>query len=241
MDEWKLLFAVDKVMDAYMIRAQLELNEIEVQLKDDLTVQVAPGYTSAIGGIRIFVEEPNLATANEILIELGYKKISTKKPNKFLSFFDTKTKSIPILGKKLLVVRLFIFVALILAIIVIPFAVFTIPSLEEKLTSKPWCIYYITLHGKPLHRQIDQEFIYFNNCHQQLSLKDNGSILMPLYQNCSQPTRWACKGERVTILCENSRNSENDRNVLEGLYHVVMRGNLLELISEDVVISASKR
>lgn len=239
MDEWKLLFAVDNVMDAYMIRAQLELNEIEVQLKDDLTVQVAPGYTSAIGGIRIFVQESNLAIANEILIELGYKKITPKKPNKFLSFFDSKTKSIPILGKKLLIVRLFIFVTLILAMIVIPFALFTSPPFEEKITSKLWCIYEITAHGKALNLDPNGHYsAMWDNCVQLFSLETNGGINFPAYENCANPKRWFCDGNKLTILCEDIKNLENKQKTLQGMYVAIVRQNHLELVSNHVVIKA---
>lgn len=53
-------------------RALLEANEIDVFVRDELTVGANPFYSNAIGGIKIQVPEKDYQRAIELLIEKGY-------------------------------------------------------------------------------------------------------------------------------------------------------------------------
>ena len=57
-----------------VIRGRLELEGITCFVKDELTVQVNPFYSNAIGGVKLQVPESELNQAIEILKETGYIK-----------------------------------------------------------------------------------------------------------------------------------------------------------------------
>jgi hypothetical protein len=57
-----------------IIRGRLESEGIECFVQDELTVQVNPFYSNAIGGIKLQVKESDLKQTVEILKEGGYLK-----------------------------------------------------------------------------------------------------------------------------------------------------------------------
>ena len=57
-----------------VIRGRLEAEGITCFVKDELTVQVNPFYSNAIGGVKLQVLENDLKQAVEILKETGYIK-----------------------------------------------------------------------------------------------------------------------------------------------------------------------
>ena len=58
-----------------VIRGRLEAEGIACFVKDELTVQVNPFYSNAIGGVKLQVLESDLNQAVEILKETGYIKV----------------------------------------------------------------------------------------------------------------------------------------------------------------------
>lgn len=57
-----------------VIRGRLESEDITCFVKDELTVQVNPFYSNAIGGVKLQVKESDLNHAVKILKETGYIK-----------------------------------------------------------------------------------------------------------------------------------------------------------------------
>jgi Zn finger protein HypA/HybF involved in hydrogenase expression len=57
-----------------VIRGRLEAEGITCFVQDELTVQVNPLYSNAIGGVKLQVKESDLQQAIEILKETGYIK-----------------------------------------------------------------------------------------------------------------------------------------------------------------------
>lgn len=55
-----------------IIHGRLESEGIECFIMDELTIQVQPFYSNAIGGAKLQVHEKDLELANEILREGGY-------------------------------------------------------------------------------------------------------------------------------------------------------------------------
>ena len=55
-----------------IVRGRLEAEGISCFVKDELTVQIHPFYSNAIGGVKLQVRESDLTQAIEILKETGY-------------------------------------------------------------------------------------------------------------------------------------------------------------------------
>jgi Cdc6-like AAA superfamily ATPase len=74
--------------EAEIIRGRLESEGIECFMQDELTVQVNPFYSNAIGGIKLQVRESDLERAIKILKEAGYIKEEDFKPSKMQVFIE---------------------------------------------------------------------------------------------------------------------------------------------------------
>ncbi|MCL1944046.1 MAG: DUF2007 domain-containing protein [Candidatus Azobacteroides sp.] len=65
-----------------IIRGRLESEGITCFVQDELTVQVLPFYSNAIGGVKLQVKDSDLSQAIEILKETGYIKEEDLQPSK---------------------------------------------------------------------------------------------------------------------------------------------------------------
>ena len=104
-----------------IIRGRLESEGIECFVQDELTVQVSPFYSNAIGGIKLRVRESDYQKAVEILKAEGYitEPSQPAVSSKFVDDFNKFTSSIPFLGKFQIEIRLLIILAVLAAIAVI--------------------------------------------------------------------------------------------------------------------------
>ncbi len=102
-----------------IVRSRLEAEGIECNIVDELTVQVNPLYSNAIGGVKLQVRENDAKQAIEILKESGYlTEENLKKPNfKVISFFDKYTSKIPFLKEMRFEIRVMIIVTVLVGII----------------------------------------------------------------------------------------------------------------------------
>jgi len=100
-----------------IIRGRLESEGIECFAQDELTIQVNPLYSNAVGGIKLQVRESDCQRAVEILKEEGYVEEAPQPPTSY--DFNKFTSSIPLLGKLRIEARLLIILAILTAIIVI--------------------------------------------------------------------------------------------------------------------------
>jgi hypothetical protein len=76
MDNEKLItiLTFEFAHEAPIVKGKLESEGIPCFLKDELTAQVAPFYSNAIGGVKLQVIESDVPQAIEILKEGGYIK-----------------------------------------------------------------------------------------------------------------------------------------------------------------------
>lgn len=79
-----------------VIRAHLESEGIECYIKDELTAQVNPFYSTAIGGIKLQVKESDASAAIEILKEAGLTP-DEETPSKLYDQLDRATDKLPLL------------------------------------------------------------------------------------------------------------------------------------------------
>ena len=82
-----------------IIRGRLEAEGIETFAQDELTIQVDPLYSNALGGIKLMVHQEDVARATEILAGSGFVKEKEKQPFEFLQVFFDATAKLPVIGK----------------------------------------------------------------------------------------------------------------------------------------------
>ena len=93
-----------------IIRGRLESEGIETYTQDELTIQIDPLYSNALGGIKLMVSEADAGRAIEILAEAGYIKKGDKHTEEFLQRLYRITGKLPLLGNISFERRVFILV-----------------------------------------------------------------------------------------------------------------------------------
>lgn len=117
-DNFITVLTVTYPSELAIIRGRLELEGIECFVRDELTAQVNPFYSNAIGGIKLQVKESDLENAMIILKETGYIKDSDLQPSKMIGTLDRVTSKIPIINKLRFELRLIIIATVIVGLIV---------------------------------------------------------------------------------------------------------------------------
>jgi hypothetical protein len=82
-----------------IVRGRLESEGIECFVQDELTAQVHPFYSNAIGGVKLQVKASDLKQAVEILKETGYIKEEDLQAPKSLTDLNKFLAKIPVINK----------------------------------------------------------------------------------------------------------------------------------------------
>ncbi|HEU4718897.1 MAG TPA: DUF2007 domain-containing protein [Bacteroidia bacterium] len=118
-----------------VICGRLEADGIECHIQDELTAQVNPFYSNAIGGIKLQVEEKDLQKALAVLRSHGYITERDMKPLPLITELDSFSSRLPFLKGVRLEVRLVVIVAIISAIITLFVYVLTLPSVFRHVST----------------------------------------------------------------------------------------------------------
>ena len=82
-----------------IVRGRLESEGINCFVQDELTIQVHPFYSNAIGGVKLQVREQDLEQTIEILKETGYITYEDLRPSKELENLNKLFSKVPIINK----------------------------------------------------------------------------------------------------------------------------------------------
>lgn len=127
MEKWTTILTFDRSYDAQLAKTRLEADDIEVFLKDELSVQVQHHLSTAIGGIKLQVKEKHIIKAVHILKSLGYN-FDVNAPRPVWSTIDRATVNIPFINKLPVEIRFVILVAIVLVLLGIPLYWWTMKS-----------------------------------------------------------------------------------------------------------------
>ena len=72
MNNWQILRTFDHPQQAHILVSKLESMGIRCQLQDELTVQSYHIISNAIGGVKLWVHNADLAAAQEMMIAAGF-------------------------------------------------------------------------------------------------------------------------------------------------------------------------
>ncbi|WP_047445339.1 DUF2007 domain-containing protein [Alistipes sp. ZOR0009] len=120
MENWITVISFTYPQEAYLAKAKLESEGIEVTIKDDLTAQVNNFYSNAIGGVKVQVKETDVEQAMQALLEAGYIKEETTPTPSFISEFDKKTSRLPLIGTLTVELRFIILITILIMAIILP-------------------------------------------------------------------------------------------------------------------------
>lgn len=233
MDHFVTIMTFNHPMELAVLRTRLEANGIECFIKDELTTQVTPFYSSAIGGVKLQVKESDVQKSIEILKEGGYINDEDlqrqKKPNKF----ETATSCIPLLKYLRLELRLMIIVAstAIILIGIIYFA--TLPTTFERLTKQSWCVDQITYKGQTYTATTDKsiQLSDVEFCQESIDMRTNGTIILPGFNSRASWGRWVLVDNAIEI-----SQIDTFDFVYNGRYNIDVSADKLILKSKETTL-----
>lgn len=117
MDSYKLLAVFNYAHELVSVKALLESENIDCQVKDELTVQVQNFVSNAVGGIKLLVHQSNMEKARNILAGNPFL-IGATNENLFLKKLAKKTDNIALLKPLKVELRLLILAAMFFGILV---------------------------------------------------------------------------------------------------------------------------
>lgn len=131
-----------------IIQGRLESEGIECFVLDELTAQVNPFYSNAIGGIKLQVKESDLERTIEILKDGGYINEGETQPSKIYLQLEKATSGIPFINKLRLEFRVIAIIVFGISLISGIYFIATMPSTFELLTNDTWCVDSLAYKGK---------------------------------------------------------------------------------------------
>lgn len=93
MDGWVEIISFTYPHEAHLAKTFLESSDIEVIMKDELTVQVHNFLSNAIGGVKLLVESDKKEEALLLLEEGGYIEKRLPDDKKVIDEFDSEYKT----------------------------------------------------------------------------------------------------------------------------------------------------
>ncbi len=186
-------------MEAQMAKAKLELEGIDAFLKDELTVQMNFLYSDAIGGVKLQVNPKDFDIAQRILVESGDISEPVRKPNKLLIRMNNLTSKFPLIGKAKFELRLLILTVILLAVIIVPLQLFSLPSTTEKLTAQNWCVERMVYKGKELTPQTVGLRLSSRDCSETMYFSRDGTANFPGINSIVEIGRWKFKNDLLII------------------------------------------
>lgn len=209
MDNWVTIISFTYPHEAHMAKAKLESEGIETMIQDELTAQVNNFYSNAIGGVKLLVKE-NVAELAIRILEESKIIIHDKNEN---------TVSKEEIDKKLRTTKYIYAFAILLAIsaiIIIPVAIYSIPSTEEKLTMYKWCFngkYYEDYEFTPSTLHSEELYIEFtDDCWESFNFQPDGIALLPGFESEKIKAYWEVKNKELTIYPMDKNLSLEDIN-----------------------------
>ena len=220
------------ISDLAIPRTLLEANGLECRVLDELTVQVSPLYSNAIGGIKLQVRESDIQKAAEILKDGGFVTDEDLKPVNDLAKLYNRTSQLPLLKNLRPELRLIIIASIVASAIVCILYFAMAPSTYEQLTKSPWCVGQITYKGElftPSDPESQIQFIISGGgCEETLWLYKDGKISLPgeFYYGF-----WELDGGSLRI-----SQTEKYNHIYDGVYDINLSGNKLVLKSKQTTI-----
>lgn len=218
-----------------VIRARLEAEGIECNVRDELTAQVHNFYSNAIGGIKLQVSHQDAEKAIEILEENGYGALQEISNSPFWKKVHSKTQVIPFIKQYTPEVRLIMLIAPVIMALAFVIYFATIPTTGEYLTENSWCLLYVTYNGEEYPPNTTGLQLSGNWCTDKIVFSEGGEVKLPGFNSPAIAGLWdfADDGVRLSKL-------DTFQFILEGEYTINRGINKMELISDRTTIHCTK-
>jgi hypothetical protein len=215
------------------LRGRLESEGIECFTQDELTAQVDPFYSNAIGGIKLRVKESDLARALEILKESGYEPDHERPVSSALSKFIQATSNLPFLKTLQPEIRLLVVIGIVTSLLITIIYFATLPSMAERLTKYDWCVDNITYKNmdyKPASKKYFR-MVAAGACDERIDFNTSGRVTLPGFNSFEAQANWMLAKHSLQIM-----QADTFDFVYNGTYDINLSGDQLILKSSTTTM-----
>ncbi len=184
--------------EMHVVRSKLESEGIRCVILNELTVQSHNFLSNAIGGIELQVHEKDYKNAIQVLKESGYDIENTDQTGWVHEFLSKKTNQ-QFVNNSL---KVFGTLMTLLVIGVLTNYAINIPSLNERLSSKKWCMNHMifenqiydpyTIRGLTIGLTLDE-------CHEHVIFYKDGSLKLPGFNTNKITGKWSLFKDSLRI------------------------------------------
>lgn len=240
MSDWKTVIRVDTIQEAFTIRSQLELEGFEVMLLDELSIQLAPGFSPATGGPRVQVRQTEFEKARAYLIELGHiSDIEVEKSSRFAPILKF-TSRVPFLNKLRAEAQLLFLGIVLLSMVIIPIAIINSPEEDPPLAHTMWCVVEVKHNGETISPLPSNFNILVNGCANTISFNKEQSTLLPAYGDSLARVSYNISDEYIWIHAPTNATGKGKNNLFIGKFRYFVKGRTLRLVSKTTRITLSR-
>lgn len=213
--------------EAIVIRSRLEAEGIPCFIKDGFIAQVHPFYSTAVGGVKLQVQESDVPAAIQILKEAGYKPDEDTHSVKLHYFFE---KIIPVFAKWRILAAILL-VAASIAFIVNIYK----PDTYEKITENGWCMDYVVFYNQRYEPYSYK--CYLNSfCNKNIYFEYDGDLKLPGFNSKAIYGKWELLNDDEIKFFQ----SDTLGQIFDRVYSVKFDGDRLILWTPQTTIYCTK-
>jgi hypothetical protein len=225
-------------------RGLLESEGIDCRTLDEFTVQVHNLYSQAIGGVKLQVPAEEAEHARALLREGGFLfDAAVPEEDHTWQRFLEWTGRVPLLRRlELPMARLMVLVALLLALVLVPLGLASMPTVADLLTQGEWCVDRVVHDGQDMepHQMAYQEDLLtlelvYPDCRETLWFRSTGEVWLPAYGTRRQQGQWAVARGGLWI-----QLADGTSGIYEGPFAVSVNEHYLTLRSQRTTIHCTK-
>lgn len=232
--KWVTVGTFPHGLDMVAIEHELQERGIPYLKLDDITIQIAPHLSQAIGGVRLQVAIKDVDRALDVLRGAGVAIEDGSSGSPLLESIDRLTRTWPFLSALSPGWRF-----MLLAAVAVIFAVglvfwVTAPSLSEKLVAGEWCVRSLGYNGSAMEVGTRSAFrLVSEECPERLVFHANGNVHFPGIQSTMVRATWQLINGRVHVF-----SPDTLQHIYEGVIEVEVGDLRMVMRSASTVILA---
>lgn len=236
--ELRTIMTFTNPADMLVIRSLLESEGIMCYTKDELTAQVNPFYSNAIGGVKLQVQDSDAEEAIALLQEAGYLKEEVLPPTpQWIITLDSQTAKIPLLKNIRLSYRILAILGIVLFTIVSLVYFISRSTTSEFLTENKWCLNTVVYQERGFHPEtIRGKYPHvFFGCDTEAQFNADGSLVLPGFSSPEINARWEIVEDKLIISA-----ADTFAFVYNGTYEIITTDDILNLRADSTKLFLSK-
>ncbi|HYV95432.1 MAG TPA: DUF2007 domain-containing protein [Chitinophagales bacterium] len=218
-----------------LIRSVLESEGIHCFTKDELTIQIMPLYSLAIGGIKLQAFESDAIRARAVLQEEGYERDPVD-ANSLVQKIVSTLQQIPIVKEFHFSVHNLLIAGAALFALFMLISILTKPGDADLLMNHIWCVQKMVYRDSVLSPgSLGLKVVYSNGCDEQITFRDNASVTLPGFNTFPVTGHWSAGHSKVMIQIPDTLNK-----IYEDTFIINMNRGDLQLYGNHLVIYCSE-